>query len=156
MVHDRLVVGLQNAALSEKLQMDADLSLQTAISSACQREAVKQQQPVVRGESLPNVDAIDTRSLHMKGRSEPRKGPTRLPNPPPKVGTSQKVCTQCGRAPLHGQDRCPAREATCPKCKKKGHFQTQCWTKSVRTVQADHDDDVFIAAIHDHKSGENP
>ena len=36
MIRDRLVVGLRDAALSEKLQMDADLSLQTAISSARQ------------------------------------------------------------------------------------------------------------------------
>ena len=44
MIRDRLVVGLRDAALSEKLQMDADLSLQTAISTARQRESVRKQQ----------------------------------------------------------------------------------------------------------------
>ena len=34
MIRNRLAVGLRDAALSEKLQMDADLSLQTAISTA--------------------------------------------------------------------------------------------------------------------------
>ena len=58
MIRDRLVVGLRDAALSEKLQMDADLSLQTAISTARQRESVRRQQSVVRGDNQPNVDAV--------------------------------------------------------------------------------------------------
>ena len=53
-------MGLRNGALSEKLQMDADLSFQTAISTAYQRESVRKQQSVVRGDSQPNVDAVST------------------------------------------------------------------------------------------------
>ena len=40
MIRDRIVVGLRDARLSEKLQLDAELSL---------AEAVKQQQSLVRG-----------------------------------------------------------------------------------------------------------
>ena len=40
MIHDRIVVGLQDAAVSEKLQMDKDLTLDKAIAAARQR-AVK-------------------------------------------------------------------------------------------------------------------
>ena len=40
MIHDRIVVGLQDAAVSEKLRMDKDLTLDKAIAAARQR-AVK-------------------------------------------------------------------------------------------------------------------
>ena len=59
MIRDRIVVGLQDAALSEKLQMDKDLTLDKAVASARQREAVKKQQAVVRGEDgHPHVDTV--------------------------------------------------------------------------------------------------
>ena len=153
MIRDRLVVGLRDAALSEKLQMDADLSLQTAISTACQRESVKKQQSVVRGDNQPNVDAVHAKTPY-QGKSG-KKGSSPIFKPTSKGGSSPKICTRCGRAPSHGRDHCPAQEATCHKCQKKGHFQSQCWTKGVCTMQVD--DDIFIVAIHDDKhSGNNP
>ena len=48
MIQDRLLVGLRHARLSEKLQLDADLTLSKALA-ACQYEAVKKQQGVIRG-----------------------------------------------------------------------------------------------------------
>ena len=44
MIRDRIVVGLRNAALSEKLQLDADLNLDKAVKAARESESVKQQQ----------------------------------------------------------------------------------------------------------------
>ena len=41
LIRDRIVVGLRNVKLSEKLQMDSALTLQSAINSARQRESVK-------------------------------------------------------------------------------------------------------------------
>ena len=43
MIHDRIVVGLRDAKLSENLQLDPDLMLEK------ESQAVKQQQPLVRG-----------------------------------------------------------------------------------------------------------
>ncbi|XP_072769851.1 uncharacterized protein [Nerophis lumbriciformis] len=51
LIRDRIVVGIRNIALSEKLQIDADLTLQKAVSQVKQSEVVKQQQAVMRGES---------------------------------------------------------------------------------------------------------
>ena len=104
MIRDRLVVGLPDAALSEKLQMDADLSLQTAILSARQRESVKKQQYVVRGDNQPNVDAVRARTQYQGKPGKKKKGPSRYPNPPPKGEAAQKTCTRCGKSPYHGQD----------------------------------------------------
>ena len=58
MVRDRIVVGIRNGALSEKLQLNADLTLQTAITQVRQAEAVKKQQPLVRGTPDIPVGAV--------------------------------------------------------------------------------------------------
>ena len=47
MIRDRIVVGLLDAGLSMKLQMDPDLTLDKAVTMARQSEAIKQQQVVV-------------------------------------------------------------------------------------------------------------
>ena len=49
MIRDRLVVGLLDSKVSETLQLDPDLTLDKAVTTARQRETVKQQQKVVRG-----------------------------------------------------------------------------------------------------------
>ena len=72
MIRDRLVVGLRDAVLSEKLQMEPDLSLEKAVSYARQREAVKKQHSVVRGETQPNVDAV--RAHHHRAHPQAKKG----------------------------------------------------------------------------------
>ena len=53
MIRDHIVVDIQDAALSEKPQLEADLSLKSAIVKVRQSELIKQQQPTVRGLS-PN------------------------------------------------------------------------------------------------------
>ena len=47
MICDRLVVGLWSAVLSEKLQLDPNLTLEKAVMQARQTEAVKLQQPLI-------------------------------------------------------------------------------------------------------------
>ena len=51
MIHDRIVVGLRDAKLSETLQLDTELTLENAVTKVRQSEAVNQQQPLVRGSS---------------------------------------------------------------------------------------------------------
>ena len=48
MVRDRIVVGIKDSQLSEKMQLDRKLTLEKAVSMAPQSETVKQQQTVVR------------------------------------------------------------------------------------------------------------
>jgi len=48
MIRDRIVVGIRNAQLSEKLQLDRKLTLATAITQVRQSETVKLQQSILR------------------------------------------------------------------------------------------------------------
>ena len=51
---DRIVVGLADQKLLEKLQLDADLTLEKATNSVGQSESVRSQQSIVRGQGFVN------------------------------------------------------------------------------------------------------
>ena len=80
MIRDRIVVGLKDVKLSERLQTDPDLTLQKAVQQACQSEAVKKQQALIqtgkRGQEFnANVDAAYTSERNRSIKSY--KGPTK-------------------------------------------------------------------------------
>ena len=156
MIRDRLVVGIRDAVLSEKLQMEPDLDLEKAVSYARQRETVRKQQSVVRGSSQVKVEAVQTNEQG-QAKAQAKKSYTKpFTKPSNLTHGSSKSCTRCGRTPYHSHQSCPARDATCHRCKNKGHFQSQCRTKNVRTVlsepQDQLDDEFYIATVHGIKS----
>ena len=143
LIRDRIVVGLRSAALSEKLQRDADLTLEKAVQMAREDETIKKQQTLLRSnfqddksgprgklESKPELDYVE-RKKPFKPRGKPGSAT------PPRQQQKPKKCTRCGKSPAHGRQQCPAREEVCHKCGKKGHFQTVCRTHgAVRTVES--------------------
>ncbi|UYV79907.1 hypothetical protein LAZ67_18001021 [Cordylochernes scorpioides] len=69
MIRDRIVVGVKNLQLSEKLQLEPNLTLERAIQAACQTECVKQQQTILRSTTTQaaNVDQVYEKSYHQVG-----------------------------------------------------------------------------------------
>ena len=131
MIRDRLVVGLQSAKLSEKLQLDADLTLEKAITQVRQSEAIKLQQSVLRGEGAVKPDT----TVGSVNKGKPPQHPKQVyqSGGPP---TTPTVCSWCGFTPKHGRAQCPARNAECRKCKKRGHFQKVCRAQAQSQSQA--------------------
>ena len=65
-------------------------------------------------------------------------------------GAGANSCTRCGQIRTHTKTNCPAREAVCHKCKKKGQFKACCRSKvSVNQLSADtqKEEDAFLGAI---------
>ena len=120
MIRDRLVVRIRDNSLSERLQMDAELTLEKAMKTIRQREAVHEQQIVLSGgeptNEPGNLDLLNPKKQQSSGHSK-------FTRPTP-----DKLCARCGKGP-HGRDKCPATEAVCHRCKKKGHYNSQCHTK---------------------------
>ena len=161
MIRDRIVVGIRDKALSESLQMDAKLTLDDAKRRARQREAVSGQQGMIQDKSV-----LDAKVEHIKGKKNPTtrfKGrePQRDRGRPkqnfsPAAGSRPK-CTRCGRG-KHSRQECPAREAVCHLCKKRGHFQSQCFHAqsqqspagiAVLNAGSDEEDTIYLNTIGD-------
>ncbi len=112
MIRDRIVVGLHNVALSEKLQMDAELDLDKAIKTARQSVTIKHQQTLLRSEfceSKPErvVDSLEKQSCKPAGspKWKPRKWV-----PPRQPQQKSHTCTRCGRSPEHTRQQCPCSQ----------------------------------------------
>ena len=136
MIRNRIVVGLTDVSLGEKLQLNPELTLEIAITKARQSEMVKKQQAVVRADIL-YVDGIH------KGKPSKDKRPTE---------SKQEQCTRCGKIPSHARQNCPAKDSVCHRCKKKGHFQSQCKSKkAIDLIMSDipeESENAFLGTIH--------
>lgn len=108
-IRDRLVVGIHvrdmALALSQQLQLDAELTLQKAKTKVRQREAVGEQQRELKGDPT-SLAAIGARR-HTRGK-RPTGPPQRSSNPKGRT----KKCMRCGNEP-HPREKCPAKDATC-------------------------------------------
>ena len=65
-------------------------------------------------------------------------------------GTSGKrQCTRCGRLKHQKGARCPAKDASCHKCNRKGDFSNQCFSKTVATATTDELslDTAFVGSV---------
>ncbi|KAL5499382.1 hypothetical protein EMCRGX_G010781 [Ephydatia muelleri] len=81
MIRDRLVVGLRDANLSEKLQLDSELTLEKAIAMARQSESVKLQQATVRGEQkIVNVELEAVSVKQRLSKLQTQSGGTESPS----------------------------------------------------------------------------
>ena len=153
MIRDRIVVGLQDSKLSEKLQLDPELSLAKAINHARQSEAVKKQQALLRNDfkdsedAKKNVDAVKvTRKNPPKLKDENGPKPKKTPLKKPPSQPSSTRCERCGNLPPHKRANCPAKNATCFKCSKRGHWGTV--SKSSKTVgEVEEDENLFLGEI---------
>ena len=146
MIQDRLVVGIRDQHLSQQLQMDPELTLEKAKIRIRQKEAISQQQDILKDKlGVPLANDLElVRYKCLSSRGEP----------------FVRNCTQCGKG-KHSRDKCPARDVTCYKCRKRGHHGSVCFSKKTTTdtveLQEDptcptgdieeEDNDNFLGAI---------
>ncbi|XP_011879086.1 PREDICTED: uncharacterized protein K02A2.6-like [Vollenhovia emeryi] len=136
LIRDRIVVGVRNTKLSEAMQLQADLTLERAITKARQADEVKRQQNVVRGSDASvsgrtEVDYVYQKGANRRYKTAPRQQQKGRPND----NASLKKCGRCGRTPQHAFVECPARQSACNHCKKKGHWETVCTLKKKKVSE---------------------
>ena len=144
-IRDRLVVGIRDTSLSERLQMDPDLTLEKAKKTVRQKEAVKeqQQQQLLKGDTTlpvtPNFDQV----THSKGTRTTTGAKWHS------KGGSKSKCTNCGDD-FHPREQCPARNVTCFACQKVGHFSAQCQSHQSKmdlAMEETHLDSAFLGPL---------
>ena len=134
MIRDRLVVGIQDAALSQLLQLDAELTLEKAKKKGFARE--KQWPSSSKRSKEQREEQINLNGIHSRHAQQSR-------------AAAGKPCTRCGKG-QHPRDRCPAKEATCYRCQKKGHYSSQCFSKQDQDSEvprANHIDAAFLDTV---------
>lgn len=145
MIRDRIVVGINNSSLAEKLQLDSKLTLATAITQVRQAEVVKQQQPALRGVVKDTrVGAVQSKQ-HTKPKHTPQKS---KPDAKPNSRPESSKCSWCGKSPSHSRQKCPAKDATCRKCKKTGHYEAVC-RSAAKVSSIEGEQDAFIGTVTD-------
>ena len=108
---------------------------------ARQSESVRKQQSVIRGDKLEiamessiNVVNRDKANFSQSGvKGSKGKQPMQKNQ---RESLQYKFCTRCGKSPIHDLKDCPAREAICHKCSRRGHFKRYC--RSAARVQEIH------------------
>ena len=135
-IRDRIVVGLKDKKLSEKLQLDSKLTLEKAVTQARQSETVKKQQDIMQGTQPDPPSANVDQILKKRGKGGKGKDQKDTPAKNSKLAgkTPEKKCTRCLGTP-HSKQECPAKDSNCNKCSKKGHWAKACKSQLKKEVE---------------------
>lgn len=120
LIRDQIVIGIRDQALSERLQLDPDLTLEKAINACRQTETLRK--------NMSRLNLLGNQEIEKVTKSDRGK---KIRNK--EQGYSRKnsklndfVCTRCGSTESHRKRSCPAYNETCFKCRKRGHFASVC------------------------------
>eukprot|EP00731_Ephydatia_muelleri_P004100 Em0002g276a len=141
MIRDRLVVGIRDSVLSERMQMDPDLTLENAKKMVRQKEAVKEQQLELKCDAGGTHESnMDTVKLQSKERGKYIQ-----------EERSASKCHRCGKR-AHPLEHCPAKDVRCSSCHRLGHFAAHCCTRGLQSMQQESDsstamDSAYLAVV---------
>ncbi|XP_031574104.1 uncharacterized protein LOC116307918 [Actinia tenebrosa] len=164
LIRDRIIVGVIDDTLSDRLQAKTKLTLEETVQLSRQAEARKQSKEVVRGNTQPSTGNNTVNYIKrptQNNRPNPRneaKGETKQSK---KTAPPSSCCPWCGNRQRHDRKQCPAKDAACLKCKKRGHFQSVCRSQSnpkpkVNEIEDDDSDMPFLGEVlGEIKGGEN-
>ena len=130
MLRDRIICGIHEHALREKLLQIESLSLQKCIDTGSIRESSAQQM-----EQLRKGTGADVHYVKERYRPRPRPGSTqndrsRNDRPSTSQYDAEKTCVNCTYV-HRWPDYCPAAKEICRNCGMVGHFEksTRCRRK---------------------------
>ena len=121
LIRDRVVVGVVDDWLSDRLQAKADLTLEMAVQMGRQAEGRKQNKDLAFEETgaisetatdSTREDLVEPHKRDSKSAMKPENGVR------PK---SERKCMWCG-GQQHKRQSCPAKDITCNSCHKRGHL----------------------------------
>ena len=169
LIRDRLVVGILDKKTSQQLQMDSELTVEKAKKTIRQKEAVQEQGKELESEkrktessleelerTISELQAAMDELRRDKGKGH-RGGSWQQGGASGKLITSKSAtCSRCGYGQHSGGERCPAGDARCHKCNRKGHFSSKCFSKTVARTPISEvdcpDTEIFLDAVSDHTS----
>ena len=150
LIRDRIVVGVDDDKLSNKLQTEPGLTLANAVQISRRYEATKQAKNIVRP-TTGTVESVGARHNKPKPKSSQNK-PTFKPE------SKQPRCSRCGGANTHNKSECPANKSKCRYCKKLGHWEKVCRSRPAQVTEvAEGDSDAaFLGEINSRVQNDKP
>ena len=148
LIRDRVVVGIRDSRLKEKMLRDPGLTLERAVDVCKANEAAQAQMKVLMGSNPDDSSAVQAVK---KGRSKTGK-PKHAGNDRWEKSKAQQdgqnayLCKRCGKT--HQRRECQAWGQVCKKCNGHNHFASQCKSKRVQMVgvdSEDNDSDFFVS-----------
>ena len=145
-LRDRLVFGIRDSKVRERLLREANLTLQKTEEICRAAESMLAQMKVVGDTVETTVSAVKVEQEHQG-------------HPDKTMATSRPVreCGNCGRKhEQYKRELCPAYGKVCNKCLKPNHFSVKCRSRSVRAkhirrqvqvIDEDDPDEVFSTQI---------
>ena len=121
MLRDAFIGGLSSSSIRQRLLEEQRLNFQEALNKAeLLDRAQKQASFFARSHFLENANAKELNSITIRNR-----------------GSIPRKCFFCGEG-IHprGRNFCPAKDKTCFKCGKIGHFQSVCRSSRKTTLTA--------------------
>lgn len=110
LIRDRIVIGIRDSGLKERLLRESGLELQKAIEIVRAAETSREQiRHMKEGTAATAVNSI----------KKPRKQ---------QQSSQEYECRKCGRK--HRPRECPAYGKVCTKCNKRNHFAIRCFQNS--------------------------
>ena len=154
-LRDRLVFGISDNRLRERLLREPKLTL-AKTDALCRAAEATQQQMKTMSADAP-THAISRRSgperHNTRGQRRDSQHVRKAPSArrtqgsqPARNPTSTRDCGNCGRIHAADKSKCPANGQTCRNCSKRGHFAHMC--RSARQAQNFiHADDAAISDV---------
>ena len=132
-IRDRIVLGMADRELSERLQLRSDVTLEDTIHAARQFKLVRTQMSAqvsqgtsqnLRGVRANSSNGSAQGARHKIGKQWKKSSKQPRRQQSQKQQSNNGHCGRCGHT--HPDQPCPARQAECYRCHKHGHFAQMC------------------------------
>lgn len=146
-IRDSFITNIQSNHIRTRLLENNQLDLETMYAQA--RSLDSAQKSAVSFQSQFKVHSAATRDFQPKPKQRAGAN-SHTGQPPPSFNSSPpEHCPYCG-FDFHPRPRCPARDATCNKCKRKGHWQRVCGFR----IPSNQSGSAAAATSHSHQEDE--
>ena len=178
-IKDRIVIGVQNSTLSQKLQLQTDLTLEKAIELAKQYELVQTQNAHSQAQPTAELSSVAAAPHHQSGsggrgwfqsrwrgsyrggrggqqrgqntgQQQQRGGQQQASQGQSSAAAqSNPDCGNCGYNHNPGRDNCPARNSECRTCRRTGHYARKCRSGQAVQEVTVNEPTYFLGAVQD-------
>ena len=158
MIRDKVVFGVRDQRIKERLLREADLTLNKALN-ICRAAEISQQQIEVMGATQTQVP-VHTMQARSKKGGRYKKATSSMPtqSSDDKREYNTPACKYCGRS--HAPRQCSAFGKVCRKCGGSNHFASVCLKgrssarspapsrRPVHTVESGETSGLFIGTVY--------